>query len=213
MAQPPFSSRASHGRAEALATLNAAGAEKGPHWAASTGPVFGEGPLDAALALIGEQPGDKEDEEGRPFVGPAGRLLDRALEEAGIARKDCYLTNAVKHFKFVQRGKRRIHQKPGAGDVAYYRWWLEAELDLVAPRRVVTLVATALLALSGKPLAISRLRGLARLQGRETFVTVHPSSILRAPNADRAGAYAGLLADLRAARDLSAADLPPASAR
>lgn len=213
MAQPPFSSRASHGRAEALATLNAAGAEKGPHWAASTGPVFGEGPLDAALALIGEQPGDKEDEEGRPFVGPAGRLLDRALEEAGIARKDCYLTNAVKHFKFVQRGKRRIHQKPGAGDVAYYRWWLEAELDLVAPRRVVTLGATALLALSGKALAISRLRGPARLQGRETFVTVHPSSILRAPNADRAGAYAGFLADLRAARDLSAADLPPASAR
>lgn len=213
MAQPPFSSRASHGRAEAPATLNAAGAEKGPHWAASTGPVFGEGPLDAALALIGEQPGDKEDEEGRPFVGPAGRLLDRALEEAGIARKDCYLTNAVKHFKFVQRGKRRIHQKPGAVDVAYYRWWLEAELDLVAPRRVVTLGATALLALSGKPLAISRLRGLARLQGRETFVTVHPSSILRAPDADRAGAYAGFLADLRAARDLSAADLPPASAR
>ena len=213
MAQPPVSSRASHGRAEALATLNAAGAEKGPNWAASTGPVFGEGPLDAALALIGEQPGDKEDEEGRPFVGPAGRLLDRALEEAGIARKDCYLTNAVKHFEFVQRGKRRIHQKPGAGDVAYYRWWLEAELDLVAPRRVVTLGATALLALSGKPLAISRLRGLARLQGRETFVTVPPSSILRAPECDRAGAYAGFLADLRAARDLSAADLPPAGAR
>ena len=119
----------------------------------------------------------------------------------------------MKHFKFVQRGKRRIHQKPGAGDVAHERWWLEAELDLVAPRLVVTLGATALLALSGKPLAISRLRGPARLGAHVAFVTVHPSSILRAPDADRAAAYAGFLADMRAARKIIAADPPPAAAR
>lgn len=213
MAPPPLDPRDLDSRRTALAALNAEGKEKGPLTPGATHPVFGEGPIGAPLAFVGEQPGGKEDEEGRPFVGPAGKLLDRALDEAGIDRGACYLTNAVKHFKFVQRGKRRIHQKPGAGDVAHERWWLEAELDLVAPQLVVTLGATALLALSGKPLAISRLRGPARLGARDAFVTVHPSPILRAPDADRAAAYAGFLADMQAVRKIIAADPPPAAAR
>lgn len=213
MARPPLDMRDLDRRADALAALNATGAEKGPLVPGATRAVFGEGPVGAALAFVGEQPGDKEDEEGRPFVGPAGKLLDRAMHEAGIFREKAYLTNAVKHFKFVQRGKRRIHQKPSAGDVTHYRWWLEEELDLVAPHLVVTLGATALLALSGKPLAISRLRGPARLGGWEAYVTVHPSSILRAPDADREAAYAGFLADMRAVRKIIAADPPPAAAR
>src|SRR6202012_3137206 len=128
--------------------------------------VLGEGPLHPDLALVGEQPGDQEDVAGKPFVGPAGKLLDRALAEAGIDRRKVYVTNAVKHFKFEQRGKKRIHAKPTAGEVKHYRWWLEKELDLVKPKLVVALGATAALALAGKPLSISGHRGPIVLDGR-----------------------------------------------
>lgn len=111
--------------------------------------VFGEGPVSAAIAFVGEQPGDEEDRMGRPFVGPAGHLLDRAMAEAGIDRSRVYLTNAVKQFKFIERGKRRIHQKPSMSEVTHYRWWLRRELDLVDPQMVVALGATAALALAG----------------------------------------------------------------
>lgn len=126
-----------------LAELNTLIASSKPLVAGATRAVLGEGPIGAHIALVGEQPGDQEDMQGRPFVGPAGRLLDRALEEAGIDRKRAYLTNAVKHFKFEERGKRRLHKKPSAGEVRHYRWWLQRELELVHPRVVVALGATA----------------------------------------------------------------------
>lgn len=188
-----------------LAGLNALGADLGSFVAGGARAVPGEGPMGAALALVGEQPGDVEDAQGRPFVGPAGHLLDRALAAAEIPREACYLTNAVKHFKFVQRGKRRIHQKPTAGEVSHYRWWLEAELDLVAPHLVVALGTTALLALTGKALTLARTRGPARLGHWDGFVTVHPASVLRTPREKRPQAFAALVADLRAARELSEA--------
>ncbi len=121
--------------------------------------VLGEGPIGADIALVGEQPGDREDIEGHPFVGPAGQVLDRVMAEAGIDRRRAYVTNAVKHFKFVQRGKRRIHQRPTAGEVKHYRWWLQREMDLVHPKLVVALGATAVLALAGKALPIGANRG------------------------------------------------------
>jgi DNA polymerase len=146
--------------------------------------VFGEGPRDAALMLIGEQPGDQEDRAGRPFVGPAGQLLDEALGEAGIDRSDTYLTNAVKRFKYEQRGKRRIHSKPNAGDIEHYRWWLEAERKLVDPAVTVALGATAARAMIGKVVTISKTRGEAieLADGSEGWVTVHPSYLLRLPD-------------------------------
>jgi DNA polymerase len=163
--------------------------------------VLGEGPLSPDIALVGEQPGDQEDIAGRPFVGPAGKLLDRALADAGIDRAEVYVTNAVKHFKFEQRGKRRLHARPNAGEVKHYRWWLEKELELVRPRLVVALGATAVLALSGKPLPVMKNRGPHDLGGRPGFITVHPSSLLRAPNEQaRHKAYAAFVADLKAAK-------------
>lgn len=166
--------------------------------------VLGEGPEGAALALVGEQPGDQEDIEGRPFVGPAGQLLMRALEEAGLERERLYLTNAVKHFKFVSRGKRRLHQKPTAGEVKHYRWWLEAELDFVRPRLVVALGGTAALALTGQSLAVTRERGPRTLGRHPGFVTTHPSYLLRLPDpAAQAEGFAALVADLRQARELA----------
>ncbi len=188
-------------RAAALAGLDAHGAAEGSHVPGGTRAVFGEGPLDPPVAFVGEQPGDHEDLERRPFVGPAGRLLDRALGEAGLAREDCYLTNAVKHFKYEMRGKRRIHQRPTAGEVRHYRWWLEGELDLVRPRLVVALGATALLALSGRVLPVLRSRGPAEWHGRPGWVTVHPSSILRTPAEVRPAAYAAFVRDLAAVRE------------
>jgi uracil-DNA glycosylase len=167
--------------------------------------VPGEGPLDPDLALVGEQPGDQEDREGRPFVGPAGKLLDRALAEAGIDRDKIYVTNAVKHFKFEPRGKRRLHAKPNAGEVKHYRWWLEKELDLVRPRVIVALGATAVLALTGKALPVGKNRGPAEFGQRRGYITVHPSSLLRIPEAAaRHRAYAAFVADLKAARRLAA---------
>lgn len=169
-----------------------------PLYKYATQTVFGEGPLDAAILFVGEQPGDQEDLAGRPFVGPAGRIFDRALEEAGIDRERVYVTNAVKHFKFVRRGKRRIHDKPDAGEIAACRWWLEQELALVRPPLTVALGATAARALFGKVVTISRLRGSGhKLPAGETWVTVHPSFLLRVRDEDREAEYARFVADLR----------------
>jgi uracil-DNA glycosylase family protein len=146
--------------------------------------VFGEGPKRATLMLVGEQPGDAEDLAGHPFVGPAGKLLDRALEQAGINREAVYVTNVVKHFKWEPRGKRRIHAKPNAGEISACRPWLETEIALIGPRALVCLGATAAQALLGKSFKVSKQRGefvpssLAPL----VMATVHPSSILRAPD-------------------------------
>jgi uracil-DNA glycosylase len=173
-----------------------------PLWRTGTQTVFGEGLKASRLLLVGEQPGDKEDLEGRPFVGPAGRLLDEALEEAGIDRADAYVTNAVKHFKWVGRGKRRIHQKPNASEIAACRPWLEAELTVVTPRVLVCLGATAAQALLGRGIRVTRDRGrrLETTLAPVAFATVHPSSILRAPDAEaRRREHALFVDDLRAA--------------
>ena len=149
--------------------------------------VFGEGPLDASIMFVGEQPGDQEDVAGRPFVGPAGMLFDQALEKAGIDRSAVYVTNAVKHFKFVLRGKRRIHNKPDAGEITACRWWLEQEHDLIRPPLTVALGATAARSLLGKSVTISRVREapLKLDDGGECWVTVHPSFLLRIPEEER----------------------------
>ena len=149
--------------------------------------VFGEGPLDARIMFVGEQPGDQEDLAGRPFVGPAGALFDAALEEAGIDRSTVYVTNAVKHFKFVLRGKRRIHNKPDAGEISACRWWIEHERELIRPPVTVALGATAARSLMGKSVTISRVREtpLTLDDGSEVWVTVHPSYLLRMPDPER----------------------------
>jgi DNA polymerase len=155
-----------------------------PLWRTGTQTVFGEGLKRARILLVGEQPGDKEDLAGRPFVGPAGRLLDEALAEAGIERADTYVTNAVKHFKWTPKGKRRIHQKPSWGEIAACRPWLEAELAVVRPDVLVCLGATAAQALLGRAVRVTRDRGrpLESELARVALATVHPSSILRAPD-------------------------------
>ena len=153
-------------------------------WARGTQTVFGEGSRGARLMLVGEQPGDQEDQVGRPFVGPAGRLLDRALEEAGIDRGAVYVTNVVKHFKWEARGKRRIHAKPNRGEVTACRPWLDAELAVVKPLAVVCLGATAAQALLGKDFKVSQRRGefIESALAPIVMATVHPSSLLRAPD-------------------------------
>lgn len=149
--------------------------------------VFGEGPLDAKLLFVGEQPGDAEDLAGRPFVGPAGKLFDRLLRQAGVDRSQTYVTNAVKHFKFVQRGKRRIHNKPDAGEIQACRFWLEQERELVRPPVTVALGATAARSLIGKVVTIGKLRGspIELADGSECWITVHPSALLRMPDRER----------------------------
>ncbi len=146
--------------------------------------VFGEGLQSARAIFVGEQPGDQEDRAGRPFVGPAGKLLDRALEEAGIDRKLVYVTNVVKHFKWVPRGKRRLHEKPNAREIGACRPWLEAELRLIRPEVLVCLGATAAQALLGRSFRVTKMRGqiLAAGFAERVMATVHPSSILRAPD-------------------------------
>jgi uracil-DNA glycosylase family protein len=164
--------------------------------------VFGEGPGAARMLLVGEQPGDREDLEGRPFVGPAGRLLDEALEEAEIDRASVYVTNVVKHFKWQARGKRRIHQKPNAAEIAACRPWLDAELTVVRPEALVCLGATAAQALLGRHFRVTRDRGrpLESALARVTLATVHPSSILRAPDEEaRQRERALFVEDLRVA--------------
>jgi DNA polymerase len=164
----------------------------------ATQTVFGEGPLDARIVFVGEQPGDQEDLAGRPFVGPAGQLFDRALSEAGVDRARTYVTNAVKHFKFERRGKRRIHDKPNAGEITACRWWLQQELALIRPPLVVALGATAARGIFGKAVTISALRGKAHMlpEGGEAWVTVHPSFLLRVRD-DREAEYEKFLADLK----------------
>ncbi|WP_053719159.1 UdgX family uracil-DNA binding protein [Saccharothrix sp. NRRL B-16348] len=167
----------------------------------ATQTVFGAGPEDAGLVLVGEQPGDVEDRQGEPFVGPAGRLLDKALHEADLAREGVYLTNAVKHFKFVpaERGKRRIHKTPSRGEVVACLPWLRAELAQVRPGLVVCLGATAAKAVLGNAFKVSERRGqVERFEDYDVIATVHPSSVLRAP--DRDEAYRSFLADLRVVR-------------
>jgi uracil-DNA glycosylase len=155
-------------------------------WKTGTQTVFGEGPARARLMLIGEQPGDREDLEGHPFVGPAGKLLDRALEHAGIDRGDVYVTNVVKHFKWEPRGKRRIHKKPRAGEIAACRPWLDTEIALVKPQAIVCLGATAAQALLGGSFKVTAHRGtfVASPLAPIVLATVHPSSLLRAPDAE-----------------------------
>ena len=168
----------------------------------ATQTVFGEGPSTARVVLVGEQPGDQEDRQGRPFVGPAGRLLDEALQEAGLARGSVYVTNVVKHFSFEPRGKARIHKKPRASEVRACLPWLEAELSVIHPEVLVLLGATAAQAVFGPAFRITRERGkpLATALAPIVIATAHPSAILRAPDsAAREHAFRELVADLRAA--------------
>ena len=185
-----------------LATLReaAAGCRGCPLWTRGTQTVFGEGPKRARVMMVGEQPGREEDLAGKPFVGPAGRVLDRALEAAGIARGDVYVTNVVKHFKWEARGKRRIHAKPNRMEIAACLPWLEAELDIVKPAVLVCLGATAARALLGPKFRVTKQRGqwVPARWAPHVMATVHPSAILRAP--DDAARHAELerfVADLK----------------
>ncbi len=166
-------------------------------WRNATQTVFGEGPADAELMFVGEQPGDQEDKLGQPFVGPAGRIFDQALEEVGIDRSRVYVTNSVKHFKWEPRGTRRIHQKPNAAELAACRPWLDAELVVVQPRVLVCLGATAAQALLGRAFRVTKQRGTPVDSPLADVVvaTIHPSAILRAR--DRDAEYAGFVADLQ----------------
>lgn len=175
-------------------------------WKPATQVVFSAGNPRAALALVGEQPGDVEDRQGIPFVGPAGRLLQDALAEAGVHKEDVYVTNAVKHFRFTERGKRRIHATPQVTHIRACLPWLEAEVKLVDPALIVCLGATAARALLGSSFRVTKQRGevleLATPVGvRPVLATVHPSAVLRATGDDRDEAFSGLVADLRTARD------------
>src|SRR5436853_3943393 len=168
----------------------------------ATQTVFGEGPKKAPMMLVGEQPGDYEDVAGKPFVGPAGKIMNRALEEAGIDRKEVYVTNAVKQFKWEPRGKRRIHQKPNAREVAACKPWLETELRLVRPRLVVALGSTAGQAIFGPAFRVTRERGklLSSKLAPKVVATVHPSSLLRQPDeVSRDREYAHFVVDLKTA--------------
>ncbi len=173
-----------------------------PLWAPATQTVFGEGPAPAPVMLIGEQPGDKEDLAGRPFVGPAGAKLNAALEDAGVDRRKVYVTNAVKHFKYVPRGKIRLHQKPTAVEIKACRPWLERELDFVQPKVAVAMGATAAQSLFGKATPINKNRGrLVPLGSCQALITIHPSHLLRIQEeAGAAAEYARFVADLKLLR-------------
>jgi len=179
----------------------AAGCRACDLWKSATQTVFGEGTARARLMFVGEQPGDYEDQRGKPFVGPAGRLLEQVLEELGISRRDAYVTNAVKHFKWVREGKRRIHKKPKASEIAACRPWLDAEIAAVKPKVIVCLGATAAQALLGKDFRVTQRRGELMDSPLAPYVmaTVHPSSILRAPDKEtRQRERARFVADLKA---------------
>ena len=168
-------------RAIKLLAAEAVDCTRCPLYKNATQTVFGEGPAEAALMLVGEQPGDQEDLQGRPFVGPAGKVLDHALEEAGLDREEIYITNAVKHFKNEPRGKRRLHKKPDTSEIDACRWWLDNELDIVQPAVAVALGATAARGLFRKALGINANRGrlIALPHGGQGVITVHPSYLLR----------------------------------
>jgi uracil-DNA glycosylase family protein len=170
-----------------------------PLWKTGTQTVFGEGPAKARILMIGEQPGDQEDVQGKPFVGPAGKLLDRALEAAGLDRGEIYVTNAVKHFKWVPQGKRRLHQKPNAREIAACRPWLGMEILLVRPEVVVALGATAAQTLMGPDFRVTHLRGqvLAFPWAEAFLATIHPSAILRMRDDERDAEMARFIEDLR----------------
>jgi uracil-DNA glycosylase family protein len=187
-----------------LKALAAAEAEctRCPLYKSATQVVPGEGSTHARLMLVGEQPGDKEDLAGRPFVGPAGRILDDALDEAGIPRGDAFVTNAVKHFKFEQRGKRRLHKRPNVYEIDRCRWWFEQERALVKPVAIVALGATAARSVLGRVVTITRTRGRAHhlADGTTAFVTIHPSYLLRMDDeADKRREFKNFVADLRLA--------------
>lgn len=183
----------------------ARGCTRCPLHGPATQTVFGEGPSDASLVFVGEQPGDQEDIAGRPFVGPAGQLFDRALREAGIVRETVYLTNAVKHFKYLPRGKRRIHSKPNNSEIEHCRWWVEREIAAIAPKLVVALGATAALSLAGRAVSVLRERGPASFGAQAGFITVHPSFLLRLPDERaKAAEYAKFVDDLKALREILA---------
>jgi uracil-DNA glycosylase len=177
-----------------------------PLWKDATQTVFGEGPLDAEIMLVGEQPGDREDREGCPFVGPAGVLLDRALADAGVDRKRAYVTNAVKHFKFEPRGKRRLHKRPNASEIRICRRWLLDEIEAIGPRLIVALGATAAQGLTGRAIPVQSNRGavLDAANGLRVFVTIHPSALLRLQDEEeKRSAYASFVNDLRLIEQLA----------
>ena len=185
-------------RAEAM------GCTRCPLYKNATQTVFGEGPLNAKLMFVGEQPGDQEDQQGRPFVGPAGHIFDEALEKAGVDRARVYVTNAVKHFKYEQRGKRRIHSKPNAGEIKACRWWYAQERELIRPAVTVALGATAARQVLGKAVTISGTRGQAHMleDGSEGWVTIHPSFLLRIHEQPDAEAELGrFIEDLKRVRE------------
>jgi uracil-DNA glycosylase family protein len=191
-------------RARQLAALaeEAAACERCPLYQNATQTVFGEGNAEAEIMLVGEQPGDQEDRQGHPFVGPAGAVLDRALGEAGLERAAVYITNAVKHFKNEPRGKRRLHKRPNHYEVQQCRWWLDREIAVVKPRLIVALGATAAHALTGRTLTLNRSRGkiMPLLADHDGLVTMHPSAILRMRGEnERHAAFAALVADLKTA--------------
>jgi len=179
-----------------------------PLYRNATQVVPGEGPKHAQVMLVGEQPGDQEDRQGHPFVGPAGRVLDRAIVDAGIERKQVFVTNAVKHFKFEPRGKRRLHKRPSAGEVDACRWWLDRERALVKPRVIVALGATAARGVLGRSVTIASVRGevLAGAGDSRVIVTIHPSYLLRLQDDEsKEREYEGFVADLRRCAKLLAA--------
>jgi len=172
-----------------------------PLYKNATQVVPGEGPARARIMMVGEQPGDKEDRAGKPFVGPAGRVLDEAIADAGIDRKDVFVTNAVKHFKFEMRGKRRLHKKPNAHEIERCRWWIDLERAIVKPAVTVALGATAVRSLMGKPMTIGTIRGrvLDMPDGGKMVATIHPSYILRIEDErDKQAQYRQLVRDLKA---------------
>jgi DNA polymerase len=175
-------------------------------WKDATQTVFGEGPPDAEIMFVGEQPGDREDREGRPFVGPAGLLLDRALAEAGVDRRRVYVTNTVKHFKFEPRGKRRLHKRPNASEIKICRRWLFEEIQAIGPRLIVALGATAAQGLAGRAIPVQSNRGavLDVANGLRVLVTIHPSALLRLQGEEeKRSAYASFLSDLRSIERLA----------
>jgi uracil-DNA glycosylase family protein len=191
-------------QALALLAVEAQSCTRCPLYRNATQTVFGEGPADASLMLIGEQPGDQEDLTGRPFVGPAGKVLDKALEEAGIERAETYITNAVKHFKNEPRGKRRLHKKPDTSEIDACRWWLDHELEIVRPAVAVALGATAARALMHKALSVNANRGrlIALPSGSTGLITVHPSYLLRLrEERDKRREFDLLVKDLRLAAE------------